>query len=146
MTTDTPNVAALADALKAEYAAIFGYGPIGPRLRGDAASQARATEAAHRSRRDALVIRLAELGAVAPAAAAAYTLPFAVTDAASALRLAIELEERSAMIWRAVLPVTTGADRAMAIDALSDCAVRATRWRRAAKITPATVPFPGRPA
>ena len=32
---------------------------------------------------------------------------------------------------------------AAALDALIDCAVRATRWRRLAKISPSTVPFPG---
>ncbi|MEV5446989.1 DUF4439 domain-containing protein [Streptomyces sp. NPDC052644] len=43
------------------------------------------------------------------------------------------------------LPVTTGADRTRALNALTDCAVRATRWRRSAGITPLTVPFPGSP-
>jgi hypothetical protein len=31
----------------------------------------------------------------------------------------------------------------MALDALIDCAMRATQWRVTAGITPATVPFPG---
>jgi hypothetical protein len=37
------------------------------------------------------------------------------------------------------------ADREVALAALVDAAVRATRWRAAAGIDPATVPFPGQP-
>ena len=137
---------ALAAALAAEHAAIYAYGPIGVRLDGATADQARAAEAAHRSRRDGLVLLLTEQGGTVPAAEPAYALPFAVTDRASALRLAIEVEERTAAVWRAALPATEGAQRSRALDGLTDAAVRATRWRRAAGVSPATVPFPGRPA
>jgi hypothetical protein len=44
-----------------------------------------------------------------------------------------------------VLRDTAGSTRARALDALADAAVWATRWRAAAGITPATVPFPGAP-
>ncbi|HEX5596589.1 MAG TPA: ferritin-like domain-containing protein [Micromonosporaceae bacterium] len=135
-----------AAALAAEYAAIFAYGPIGVRLKGNAAEQARAAEAAHRARRDRLVVLLAAGGGKVPAAEPAYALPFPVTDAASALRLAIEVEERTAAVWRAALPATTGNERARALEALTDCALRATRFRRRADVTPATVAFPGGPA
>ncbi|MFI6759510.1 ferritin-like domain-containing protein [Micromonospora sp. NPDC050417] len=138
--------AALEAALTAEYAAIFAYGPIGVRLDGAAAADARAAEAAHRTRRDALVLLLTTGGGKAPAAAPSYELPFPVTDAAAAMRLAVEIEERTAGIWRAALAGTTGAERERALDALTDCAVRATRWRRTAGIDPVTVAFPGRPA
>lgn len=134
----------LADALAAEHAAIYAYGPIGVRLTDAAASAARAAEAAHRTRRDALILKLAEGGTTPAPAAPAYTLPFPVTDRASALRLAVEIEERTAAVWRACLPGTTGTARATALAALTDAAVRATRWRRTAGVTPATVPFPGR--
>jgi len=135
----------LAAALAAEHAAIFAYGPIGVRLSGANADQARAAEAAHRGRRDALVLALTENGATPPAAAPAYALPFPVTETAGALRLAVEIEERTAAVWRAALPATEGDQRARALDGLTDAAVRATRWRRAAGVTPNTVPFPGRP-
>jgi hypothetical protein len=138
--------AALDVGLAAEHAAIFAYGPIGARLGGTAAAEARAADLAHRNRRDALVLRLAALGATPSPAAAAYALPFPITDKASALRLATQIEERTAAVWRAALPRTTDADRRTALDALIDCAVRATRWRRAAGATPATVAFPGRPS
>jgi hypothetical protein len=135
----------LAAALTAEYAAIFAYGPIGVRLSGAAADEARQAEAAHRDRRDALVLLLSQGGATIPSAAAVYALPFPVTDSASALRLAVDVEERTGAMWRAALPTTTGAERSRALAALTDCAVRATRWRRTAGINPVTVAFPGRP-
>lgn len=135
---------ALAAALAAEHAAIFAYGPIGVRLTGGARAQARAAEAAHRDRRDALFMSLSAGGAKAPAAAPAYVLPFPVTDKASALRLAIEVEERTAAAWRTALPTTTGDERSRALDGLTGCAVQATRWRRVAGVSPATVAFPGR--
>lgn len=134
----------LNQALAAEYAAIYAYGPIGVRLSGAAARDARAAESAHRSRRDALVLLLTADGATAEPAAPAYTLPFRVTDSENALRLAVEIEERTAAVWRTALPATSGARRTQALAALTDAAVRATRWRRTAGITPTTVAFPGR--
>ncbi|MEU4568511.1 ferritin-like domain-containing protein [Micromonospora sp. NPDC023956] len=137
---------ALGAALTAEYAAIFAYGPIGVRLTGAARRAAREAEAAHRRRRDDLVLRLSTGSGAVPADRAGYALPYPVTDAASALRLAVEVEERTAAYWRAALAATTGTERAGALTALTDCALRATRWRKTAGVTPATVPFPGRPS
>ncbi|WP_243710348.1 ferritin-like domain-containing protein [Micromonospora sp. KC213] len=136
---------ALADALSAEYAAIYAYGPIGVQLSDAERRAARSAEAAHRARRDALVLQLSGDGGQLPADRAGYALPFPVTDRAGALRLAVEIEERTGAFWRAALPVTSGAERTRALNALTDCAVRATRWRRAARVTPVTVAFPGRP-
>ncbi|WP_216592597.1 ferritin-like domain-containing protein [Verrucosispora sioxanthis] len=134
---------ALAAALTAEYAAIWAYGPVGVRLSGAERAEA---EAAHRARRDALVVQLSTGGGSVPPDRAGYALPFPVTDRASALRLAVQVEERTAAFWRAALPVSTGADRDRALAALVEYAVRATRWRRSAGIAPLTVPFPGRPS
>lgn len=133
----------LADALRAEYAAIFGYGTVGARLDAATVELAVAAEAAHRTRRDALVIRLTSKGATPPPAEPAYALPNPVTDRSGALRLAVLIEERTAAIWRRALPDTTGDDRRLALDALSDCAVRATRLRKVAGLSPVAVPFPG---
>ncbi|MFE9690530.1 ferritin-like domain-containing protein [Micromonospora sp. NPDC005806] len=136
---------ARADALAAEYAAIWAYGVIGVHLADAARAAARNAEAAHRARRDALILQLSASGGQVPADRAGYALPYPVTDRASALKLAVEIEERTAGHWRAALPHTTGADRNQALAALTDCALRATRWRRTAGVTPLTVPFPGRP-
>ncbi|GAB3801653.1 ferritin-like domain-containing protein [Micromonospora zhanjiangensis] len=135
----------LAAAFAAENAASYAYGLIGVRLTGTAARDARDAEASHRARRDALVDPLTAGGATPPPAAPAYALPFPVTDPAGALRLAVEIEQRTAAVWRAALPGTTGDQRTAALNGLIDCAVRATRWRRAAGATPVTVPFPGTP-
>jgi ferritin-like protein len=132
----------LTAALSAEYAAIFAYAPIGVRLTGAEQEAARAAEAAHRNLRDTLVLALE--GTTLPPAAPAYTLPEPVVDRAAALRVAIVVEEKCAAVWRAVLPTTLGAQRRQALEALSGCAVRATRWRRLAAVTPITVPFPGK--
>jgi len=140
------TAAALETALAGEHAAIFAYGVIGARLDQARTGDARAAEAAHRSRRDALLLRLTAIGATPPPAQPAYALPFPVTNQPSALRLAVQVEERTAAVWRAALRETTGADRRLALDALTDCAVRATRWRRAAGIKPPIVAFPGAPA
>jgi hypothetical protein len=136
---------ALGAALVAEHAAIYGYGVVGAHLDKAGQEAARLAEAAHRSRRDALTVRLTEGSSMPPAAEPAYTLPFAVSDRAGALRLAVALEEAAAEAWRRALPQTTADDRRLAVQALVGCAVQATRWRRTAGVSPATVPFPGSP-
>lgn len=135
---------ALVAALAGEHAAIFAYGVLGVRLDRRTVADARAAEAAHRDRRDALLLRLDDAEVTPPAPAASYELPFRVTDKETALQLAIGVEDRTAMVWRAALGQATGADRRLALDALTDCAVRATRFRRAAGVDPVTVAFPGR--
>ncbi|BFU42927.1 ferritin-like domain-containing protein [Krasilnikovia sp. MM14-A1004] len=136
----------LAGALAAEEAAIYAYGTIGVHLTDDRElADARAAEAAHRDRRDALVSRLASARASPSAAPAGYALPFPVSDRDSALKLAIHVEDGVAQAWRPVLGVTAADERSTALSALTDAAVRATRWRRHADVTPVTLPFPGRP-
>jgi hypothetical protein len=133
----------LGRALLAEYAAIYGYGVAGAHLDKANLDAAHQAESAHRSRRDTLLVRLARQNATPPAAPAAYALPFPVTDRTSALKLAVELEDGTARSWHDVLGATTGDDRSLALSSLTDCAVRATRWRRAASMSPLTLAFPG---
>jgi ferritin-like protein len=136
---------ALGAALAAEEAAIYAYGALGVRLTGDdEKSDAHAAEAAHRQRRNYVITRLEALGVKAPATPAGYDLPFPVTDRDSALKLAIHVEDGVAQAWRPVLPVTEADDRVTALSAMTDAAVRATRWRRRASADPLTIPFPGR--
>jgi uncharacterized protein DUF4439 len=135
--------AALITALAAEHAAIFGYGVAGAHLDKAGQDVARQAESAHRARRDALIVRIAATSASPPATAPAYALPFPVTDRDSALRLAVVLEEGTGRAWHQALGVTVGDERRLALDALVDTAVRATKWRRTAGISPATVIFPG---
>jgi hypothetical protein len=133
----------LVEALAAEHAAIYAYGPVGVWLGGHAADTAREVETQHRRRRDALVLLLEQRGAPGPVPAPAYELPFPLSGADDALRLAILVEERVAAVWRALLPVTAQADRELALVALVEAAVAATRWRVARGVAPPTVPFPG---
>jgi hypothetical protein len=135
-------VTTLGDALGGEHAAIFGYGVLGAHLTGPALDLARQAEAAHRARRDALLVRLSSASPAPPAADPAYTLPFAISDEASALRLATGIEERTGAVWKAALAGVGGDDRRRALDALTDCALRAARFRRAAGDRPGTVPLP----
>jgi hypothetical protein len=140
------TIRALGDALAAEHAAIYAYGVIGARLTGEQADTAASAELVHRARRDALVLRLAELGAPIPPPEPAYRLPVEVVDGDGARRLAVLVYERAAVVWRAALAPTAGTDRELALDALISCAVWATRWRAAGGVVPTTVPFPGQPA
>jgi len=132
----------LAAALEAEHAAIFGYGAVGAHA-GANVALAQAAELAHRTRRDALIVRLTSKGAAVPSAQAGYALPFPVTDVASALKLAVTIEDRCAAIWRLALPDTSGDERKIALDAVVDCATRATGFRKVSGTTPVTIPFPG---
>ena len=88
-------------------------------------------------------MRLAGDGVTPPPNAPAYQLPFPVTDRASALKLIVLMEERTAAQWRLALPVSTGEVRRLALDALIDCTTRAVNFRQAGSITPVSTAFPG---
>jgi hypothetical protein len=137
------TVEALRAALAAEHAAIFGYGVVGAHLGDDARNTAGQAEAEHRDRRDEVSLRIEAAGGELVAAEPAYALPFEVTDAASAMRLAAALEEGAAGAWREALGGTADEERRLALESLIACAVMATRWREAAGATPLTLPFPG---
>jgi hypothetical protein len=140
----TDGIAALQEALAAEHVALYAYGLVGPHLAGAPRADADAAAAAHRGRRDALTNQLAAATVTPTPAAPAYTPPFPVADQASALRLAVLVEERTGQAWRAAVAATTGEQRRSAVAALTDTAVRAARWRRyATPAGPITVAFPG---
>ncbi|MER6395588.1 ferritin-like domain-containing protein [Kitasatospora sp. NPDC001603] len=131
---------ALQGALAAEHAAIYGYGVVGARLPEDQQrTDARTALAAHQARRDAWQRLLGGAGATPGAAAAGYQLPFAVTDAAGAGRLAAHLESRLTAVYADLVAAVAAPQRGSAADALRDCALRARRWGAA----PAA--FPGLP-
>lgn len=136
MSENGPLEAAQA-ALAAEHAAVYGYGVAGARVAAERRAEATAAHHAHRARRDALVRTVRDLGGDPAAAAPAYALPFAVPDAASAVRLAAVLEDRVADVYSDLVRAGEGALRRSAADALREAAVRAVRWRGSG------VPFPG---
>jgi hypothetical protein len=135
----TPAQRALQGALGAEHAAVYGYGVLGARLTGAARETARQALDAHRARRDELARQLQAQGGRPQASAAAYALPFEVTDAASATRLAVHLEEGVAAYLADLVAAVTGDARLQAARWLQETAVRAVRWRGAG------VTFPGMP-
>ncbi|SES07357.1 protein of unknown function [Streptomyces sp. yr375] len=131
------ELTALQAALAAEHAAVYGYGVVGGRLSADRRTEALAAYTAHRARRDALAREVRGLGAEPVAASAGYALPFAVPDAAAAVRLAAELEERVAGVYSDLVRASAHTRRKDAAAALREAAVRAVRWRGG------SVPFPG---
>ncbi len=150
----TDQVERLRAALAAELSALYAYGRLGVLLDKDIQPVGHAAEAAHRARRDALFVKLDELKARPVEPEAAYALPFPLTDRDSALRLAVDVEEKVAATWRSVLAFSapaagddadTGDPRRLALHGFTDAAARATRWRKIAGVTPLTTAFPGRP-
>ena len=152
--------------LAAEYAAVFGYGVLGPRLV-DATqiTLARSSQQAHRDLVAQSEQQLTAAGLAPPAAEASYPLPYPIPDDATARQLALRLEEATASAWRYLIsaaavegsarsaasstpaPASSGSGlvtlRATALAALTDAAVRAVSWRRLVSPTSPTVPFPG---
>ena len=140
------DIDALGLALQAENAAIYSYGLITAYGNPGRRDQVAIHSAAHRARRDGAQTMLTAAGAAAPTAAAGYTVPFPVTDADSAARLAVAAEQDAAVAWRSALErAESERVRTVAIDNLTDSAIRAGNWRVALGIAPPTTAFPGQP-
>jgi Domain of unknown function (DUF4439) len=138
-------LAALQSALATEQAAVWAYGLVAAYARDQAAMVAEA-RSGHLLRRDATTARLIQGGAKAPEPAAAYQVSVAVTDPASALQLAQDIESDAAAAWRVVIGSTDDAElRGFALSGLSDAAVRLAMWKQVVGANPVTVPFPGQP-
>lgn len=140
-------VGALQAALGAEHAAVWAYGLVGAFVPDALSRRLDEAATAHQARRDATQRILIDAGAAPVPPEPGYLTPEPVTDAASALRLAITAETDAAAAWRSVVERSPAdADlRGTALEALTDAAVRATRWRATVGATPLTVPFPGAP-
>ncbi|MCP2256894.1 protein of unknown function (DUF4439) [Streptoalloteichus tenebrarius] len=139
-------VEAVQRALAAEHAAEWSYGLAAVLVAKEMEKTASTDLAAHRTRREATERMLRDAGATPVPPQPAYQPPKPVTDAASATELLVTAETDTAGAWRAVLERTDDQGlRQFALDALTSAAVRATRWRRAGRQSPLTVPFPGQP-
>jgi hypothetical protein len=136
------TVAALQAALAAEHVAVFGYGVLGGHV--SLAQRQSVTQMwnAHRSRRDRLRGYVQAAGGRPGAASAAYRLPFKVTSATSAARLAATLEDGVVAGYAVLAGVSDPALRRYAALAMQEAAVRAVRWRG----SPPTEAFPGLPS
>ena len=128
-------VDALNSALAGEHAAIYGIGVLGARLAGARAARAESYRNAHRSARDALIIRIATLGGQALAAEPAYQVAVGGGVTAALDQLA-GIEERLADRYAELVLQTDPEIRKLAVGALRDCALRAAAWRGRAEIFP----------
>jgi hypothetical protein len=137
MSASSASVAALQGALAAEHAAVYGYGVVGAMLAGNEQADARADWTAHQVARDTLEAMLAKLGATPVAASPAYALPFPVTSASTAAKLAAALEEGVTRGYLGLVAVSNPTLRAFAAKAMQTSANRALAW------SGSTVAFPG---
>lgn len=123
---------ALQQALAAEHAIVYGYGVAGAHLHNTDRQHALTALTVNEQRRDLLDAAIRRAGATPLAPLAAYGLPFPVTDAASAKRLAVQLEEGGAGAAWDLIVASTGPtraqDRRLAIEWLSEAAANITAW------------------
>ena len=115
-------------------AAVYAYGLVAARLAGAERARALAAMAWHRAERDALRARITALGATPPAASAAYTPPFEVTDAATARRLAALVEDRLAGQWAGLAAASPPGTRPGTALTAQACAVRSVSWSGTAPV------------
>ncbi|AHI00568.1 ferritin-like domain-containing protein [Kutzneria albida] len=140
------TVEALQRALAAEHAAIWVYGLVTAFLPGAQTAAMEQGRLAHTKRRDATAKQLTGAGATPKSSEAAYVTPQPVTNQSSAQAALAVAESDAGAAWRSVLEFTAdSAVRGTAVAALTDCAVRATKWRKAGGQTPSAVPLPGQP-
>lgn len=134
--------AALTAAVRVEDQVVYGYGVVGAHLHGGREHLASHRLAAHQELRD----RLQALAHSTAVGEPAYQLPFPVSDAVSAIALAIRLEDGAAAAAYAVVAASDadGAARRLAVDMLSEVAAAAARWRALAARSDDPA-FPGQP-
>lgn len=143
---DQETAQALQRALAAEHAALWVLELATAFVANKLAPALAEATTAHRARQDATETLLRDRGAVPAAPEPAYTAPAPATDQASAIALLITAEADVAAAWRSTVEHTDDtAVRTLAVDSLTDAAVRATRWRRVIGVTPSTIAFPGAP-
>ena len=134
------DITALQATLAAEHAAVYGYGVLGSLMQGKDQNIAMSYWTLHQDARDTLTEMISRLGATPVAASAAYALPFAVDDAASARRLAVYLEDGVTRAYLGIVAVSDAALRAFGALAMQEPANRATAW------SGQTTAFPGMPS
>ncbi|MDX6318780.1 MAG: hypothetical protein QOD35_2180 [Nocardioidaceae bacterium] len=136
---------AIQQCLAAEHAAVYGYGVVGGVLAdlagaADLRTYAQDCYDAHRAQRDALTALLARNGQTPVAAHPAYRLPGPVVGSSGCRALARQIERRSAAVYAFAVSKTSNGSRAMAVDALTDCALRETGWGAEPRAFPGVQP------
>jgi hypothetical protein len=134
---------ALQAALAGEHACAYGYGLVGAHAATRDEPAARAAYESHKARRDLLVAQVRARSAEPVAALPAYGVPFAVTDATTASRLAGLLEERLAPLYADLVAVAANpVMREMAARALVEASVRSAGWIGRTTTLPGLDPVP----
>ncbi|MGH3510250.1 MAG: ferritin-like domain-containing protein [Nocardioidaceae bacterium] len=119
---------ALQRVLAGEHAAIYVYGVIGGRLsfasHAALANRVSAAYTTHRARRDRLEAMIRAAGRTPVAAEVSYQLPNPCRTTAQLTAAARVVEDRCAAGYADLVAATTGGQRAWAVGALTDAAVR----------------------
>ncbi len=135
---------ALFDAITSEHGVIYGYGVVSAHSSLDVNELVSASLAGHRELREEAIAKLTARNVTPPVPAVGYHMPFVVDGPTAAAKLAVRMEEDSAVAWRAVLErAKSGDDRELAVTALTQSAVTAAKWRGVLGVVPTTVAFPG---
>ena len=131
---------ALQAALAGEHAAIYAVGVAGGQLRRAQFSSAGRLLRQHRDRRERLDALITAAGSKPVAAAAAYDLPSAVRDTATATALIRLVEQRLAAVYGDLVEAATDTrTRTYAVQALVSCAHEQAAWGGAPSALPGSV-------
>jgi uncharacterized protein DUF4439 len=123
-----PVLAALQAALAAEHAACYGYGVVGAHLNGAQYLEASTDWIAHQRSRDALTSMISARGGRPTPAGVAYKLPLTVRSRASAIALAVLLEQDSLSAYPVMVALAEPTLRTFAAAQMQQAAARAARW------------------
>ncbi len=139
-------------ALAAEQQAVYGYGLVGPNVPPADVTLARTCAAAHLALVSAIEAQMADQEVGPWPQPADYPELYPVQPGDAARRLALRLEDQTAVAWRALYAqavATGGAQgrtlRAQGQNGITAAAVRAVQWRYLLTPTHASVAFPGIP-
>src|SRR4051812_34756375 len=137
---------ALQAALAAEHQVIYGYGVVGAHLRGRPRRRCLRRLDEHAALRDRLAGLVQAAGGDPVRTRPAYALPFPVTDAPSALRLAVHLEDGAAgAAWDVVVAgPASSPTRATGVASLLAAATWSEEWRSDGDLPPLPA-LPGQP-
>jgi hypothetical protein len=132
----------LTGLLEAEHAVLYAYGVLGARLDDATQPAAQTAASAHRSWRDRLAGLLRDRDVEPAPPRPAYEV--AVSGQQDALALAVRLESGLGIRFRDLVGATDDPRlRRLAVDGLTETAVRAASWRLLLGERPPTVALPG---
>lgn len=139
---------ALQTALAAEHAALHVYGALGARTSASATpalySDVSAAYDAHRASRDLLTARVRDHGGEPVAAEPAYELPARLENPNDVSGAAQEIERHCEATYAWLVEHTSGADRRLAVTALTQAAVRVLAFRGSPEIFPGLARYANR--